>query len=255
MFTWLTLTCVLGWSQETRWALKQSSICSLCPALRANWCMLTLLKESPCFPQPPVSPSDPLASQRCTSSLYRTPGLGHSLYDLNCSLSSANICQYNFPFRLTSLLGHRFQPDLFSPISTRFCVDLIALVVQESFCQFPEEIIFSEDCSTYRCIFDVLDGWWVSHSPILPLWLDSLEPDFIYCACRGWVFDLQMNHWSCNYCMGMEVWTSAGRGYGARMEIFALKWKSWSTFPFLKKMKNSNSFHLSWGGPMSFLLT
>lgn len=135
------------------------------------------------------------------------------------------------------------------------CTFLRNMVVQESFCQFPEEIIFSEDCSTYRCIFDVLDGWWVSHSPILPLWLDSLEPDFIYCACRGWVFDLQMNHWSCNYCMGMEVWTSAGRGYGARMEIFALKWKSWSTFPFLKKMKNSNSFHLSWGGPMSFLLT
>lgn len=47
------------------------------------------------------------------------------------------------------------------------CIFLTALVVQESFCRFPG---FSEDCSTYRFIFDVFvgdDGTLYSYSAIL----------------------------------------------------------------------------------------
>ena len=87
------------------------------------------------------------------SPLHRTTGLGCPDCGSTCSLPRARVhpCGPSLPFR--TLLGRRSQADaFFSNLLGYMEIFLIALIVQ-FFCQFL--LVFHENCSTCRCIFDV----------------------------------------------------------------------------------------------------
>ena len=65
----------------------------------------------------------------------RCPRVGASLHSLHVPRALLGEL-HNLPFPLSLLPGHRSQPDYFSSLSPQFSVDLKAMVVEGSFCQF-----------------------------------------------------------------------------------------------------------------------
>lgn len=113
------------------------SICLLCSLLGISVCArLPSGVQASC--SPPVSPTSPPVSlgAHLPSAGSRTGGL---ICGLNRLLPREDFCLCNLPFPLGNPSGHRSSTDCFSFFPILFYEDLFfsALVVQESFCQFP----------------------------------------------------------------------------------------------------------------------
>lgn len=119
---------------------------------KGNACLRSGVQASHCSH---FSPTGPPTSQGGLSPLYPI-GLGHPICSSPHSLLRASVLLCTPPFPLSPLPGHRSWPNSFSSLPDYLCIFLVALVVQVSFCQFPS--VFSENCSTCRCIFDAFIG-------------------------------------------------------------------------------------------------
>ena len=120
---------------------------------------------------PPVSPTSPPTSQGDLSSWCWTPGLGLPICGSNCSLPREVLHPWNLPPFLSPLPGAQVPTwSLFFPS---------CLIPRGSFLQpwlykglsASLQVVFSENYSTCRCIFDVFVRGGEFHcSPTLPSW-------------------------------------------------------------------------------------
>lgn len=106
----------------------------------------TLMSGAQTAHSPPVSPRGPPISQGSSSPLCRTPGLGCPVCGFHCSLPEQVSTVYSSfssepPPRGTGTNLFTFLPFL----SDYLWLFLTALVIKESFCQFPVQTVLHID--------------------------------------------------------------------------------------------------------------
>ena len=124
----------------------------------ASTCML-LMCEVQAFP---TFLSVPVILQPVKEGLsprYKIPGLGHPVRGFHCSLPMVILFPWILPFPGTKSPPKGTGPHpiiLISFLPNYMWIILIVLFVQQSFSNF--QLVFSENCSTSKCIFDVFMG-------------------------------------------------------------------------------------------------
>lgn len=129
-------------------ALFQEKV-SMCVLFPSIFCFLQPCCQSHCF-------SNQL---RRLTLLMLDPGLGWPICLSNCSLprrESPSLC--NPVPLLCPLVKMQVQPNCFSSLPTWFCVYFFQSFVYKKSLFASLQFVFSEHCSTYRCIFDVFVG-------------------------------------------------------------------------------------------------
>ena len=146
---WLGPRCTVRQPWETWQPVGQTS---LCLASRASQDTCTPQEQSPGFSSLFVHPSSPPTSQGGLSPLHRNPGLGYPVCGLTHSLPSVGIHQCNLPSPLSPLRGAQILTrSLFFPFYSIVCVSFLEPWLYRS----PSasfQLVFSENCSTCRCI-------------------------------------------------------------------------------------------------------
>ena len=122
----------------------------------------------------PFSPMSPPTSQGDLSSKCWTPELGHPMCGLHCSLPREDLPDLVIPLLFWVLSqGHRSWLDhvcLFLSYSI-LCVSFLQPWLYKSL-SASLQLVFSENCFTCRCIFDVfMGGSWVLCPPTPPSYL------------------------------------------------------------------------------------
>ena len=107
---------------------------------------------------PPVGTTGPPTSQGHFSPPHRTSGLGHPSWSLYRSLPRIGLCLSNLSFPLSSLPGVQILTQmLLFPSYSIPCVSFLQPWLYRS----PPasfQFVFSENCSTCRCILDMFMG-------------------------------------------------------------------------------------------------
>ena len=153
-FLWLS-NIPLRWSQETGQPLEQTSL----PCLGAASTCMVLMCEVQAFP---TFLSVPVVLQSVKEDLsprYKIPGLGHPVCDFHCSLPMVTLFPWILPFTGTKSPPKDTGPHpiiLISFLPNYMWIILTVLFVQQSFSNF--QLVFSENFSTCKCIFDVFMG-------------------------------------------------------------------------------------------------
>ena len=118
---------------------------------------------------PPVSLTGPPTSQGGSSSLCCTPGLRHPICGLNHSPCREGLCPCNLPFPLSPLPGSQVPTWLlvfpsYPFLCESFLQPWLYRSLSDSF-----QLVFSENFSTCRCIFEVFIGGVEFHVLLLHL--------------------------------------------------------------------------------------
>ena len=128
------------------------------PCLGVSRCTCTLHQQSPGFPQPSICRSSLPTSQGGLSPPCRNPGLGCPVFGSSHSLPRVRVCPCNHPFPLSPFPG--------AYIPTQSLLFFFYLIMCVSFLQpwlyksvsASFQLVFSENCSTCRCIFVMFMG-------------------------------------------------------------------------------------------------
>ena len=116
-------------------------------------CMLLISRVQASY-SPPVHIISPPTSQGYSSSLCQTLGPGFPILGSNYSLPREDPYLSN-PFPLNPFPGHMYLPDNFSFLPTQF--HFLYPYLYRS-CSTSLQLVFSENSSTCKCIFDVFVG-------------------------------------------------------------------------------------------------
>ena len=124
------------------------------PCLRANQHLCAPHKWNPSFSRLSLCPSGSPSNQWVLSPPHRSPGLRCPVCGLTYSLPRAGVYPSNLPFPLSFLPGAQVPTQsLFFPSYPIVCVSFLQPWLYRSPVSF--QLVFSENCSTCRCIFDV----------------------------------------------------------------------------------------------------